>query len=157
MTLNYATLLAQLIPVIALAVGFELRASTLRFEQQFTHHDSRDSAMQIGVVIVVMCLVQTILTTAEVYVLTIARGETFRPMSLVWNPGGWQHGGPLSTILSTAIEIAFLAPAIEALLRIIVAQSSWTRTEERRRIALGLALIFLFFIVLLPAVGFAII
>jgi len=177
MTKDFASLLAQIVPVLAIAIGLELRALSKRLGEVRTDHQTHprewaeqfekrykeleavlsearaegrwgwsatrrrfralrdlratDSSSELGqagmVAFLVLGLVvgQAYLAGVEFYSLTVAAGVRYRALESVLSVD-------LFAQLRSAIDIAFLVPAVEAAYRAIVFAHP-LRGEQGRR------------------------
>jgi len=109
-TNDYATLVAQVIPVMALALGLEIRSlvgryTTIRAESEATHDVV---AFDILYLILALSIVQVFLAAMENYALEAIAGTS--------------EDSAFNIILSFAVFITFLSPSFEAALRILQAK-----------------------------------
>ncbi|MEV4660216.1 hypothetical protein [Micromonospora sp. NPDC049301] len=100
MTRDYAALLAQVIPVVALALGLEIRSMASRIRAA-----KKPVRNWRGMLLIYMCVALFVLACAEIRVLAVVAGDTFiRSWTLM---------------LIFAIIVAFMAPAFDALSEVL--------------------------------------
>ncbi|WP_285663355.1 hypothetical protein [Actinorhabdospora filicis] len=128
MTKEYAALLAQVIPVIALAAAIELRSLVRRYERlrkeamstQAPEGEPGDRAVRqvvTGVLAWALCAVLPVLAVSEVRVISVVAGHNVA-----------SSVGPVSEqVLTNAIAAVFMLPAIGAGIRL------WLATTRKRR------------------------
>lgn len=93
---DYAALLAQVVPVVALALGFEIRSMARRLRVM----DGRPVAAWRRSVLLYLCTILIVLAFAEIRALAIVAGNDFLD--------SW------TMMFILAIVVAFMAPAIDA-------------------------------------------
>lgn len=121
---DMATLLAQLIPVVALAGGIELRTLAKRYDtltDQVEHHsrahqhaddkvrESKANRLNLTILIISMALGQVFLAVAEKHALDSAFGEHL----------GFRNTA-VTGVLQLVLAVTFIAPAYEATSRVFV-------------------------------------
>ncbi|WP_162794729.1 hypothetical protein [Nonomuraea lactucae] len=131
MTKEYAALLAQVIPVVALAIAIEARALAKRSAELYLVRDEKTDGSHQGVGVLLMAMAQIVLTVGEVRALAVVRGP-------VLTSEDW-----LSAALVVGIACAFLVPVGESVLRVFFAGDPRRGEPGRRtRWRVGAALVF---------------
>lgn len=118
MTKEYAALLAQVIPILALAAAIELRSLVRRYERlRDEAEDLRVQRIVTGAIAWTLCTVLPVLAVGEVRAISAVAGRNVA-----------SSAGPLSEqVLINAIAAVFMLPAIGAGIRL------WLATARKRR------------------------
>ncbi|MGH3342117.1 MAG: hypothetical protein ACRDPK_04380 [Carbonactinosporaceae bacterium] len=128
MTQDQAALLAQVIPVIALATGLELREMARRLVDHLGRTDDEDTDWPPVWPAFLLCLTLPVLAIAELYALELAMGQPWHPFL-----GEYGRGAPSDDLLFGVLRItvltAFVTPAWDAAQRLVLAR--WPRLARR--------------------------
>lgn len=137
MTKEYATLLAQVIPILALAAAIELRSLVRRYERlrqdAESTQDLRVRRIVTGTIAWALCTVMPVLALGEVRAVSAVAGRNVA-----------SSAGPLSEqVLINAIAAVFMLPAIGAGIRLWLATARKPRSV-RGKVAIAVLIAALF-------------
>ncbi|MGH3329385.1 MAG: hypothetical protein ACRDPT_16610 [Streptomycetales bacterium] len=135
MTKGQAALLAQVIPVVALAMGLELREMARRLTDHLRRGDDDETDWPPVWPAFILSLTLPVLAVVELYCLELALGQQWRPF-LAENRRGSPSEDLLFGVLRITVIIAFVTPAWDAAHRLTLARwPSVARRPTRRLVS----------------------